>query len=327
MSIAEPAKRTRRDRCPGVLALHEAADGWLARVRVPGGRLSALQLRAIAAAAEELGSGLIDVTARANLQLRGLGEESGTVLARRLSVAGLLPSPAHDRARNLLASPLAGRSRGALDAVDAVVDLLDARLCATPSLSELPGRFCFLVDDGSGAGWDARPDVAVAACGGGRFAILLDEQPADFEGDASAAVALAVQVALAFLEVRGDDYAWRLPEVPDGARAVADRLGIGLGDRHRPRSPYVPAPGLEPQRDGRLALTVLPPLGRLSPALLRELARLCDCAGTDARLSTSRTVTLVDLEADAAEEISAAVRRAGLELDDARARQPAEVVG
>ena len=318
MTFTALDERAPQDRCPGVLALHEGADGWLARVRVPGGRLSATQLRALAAAAEELGSGLIDLTARANLQLRGLDEASGPALANRLRSAGLLPSQAHDRARNVLAGPLAGRSPDALDDIDETVALLDARVCATPALGELPGRFCFLVDDGTGAGSEARPDVTVAARGAGHFSVLLDGQPIAFEGDAEAAVALAVQAAEAFLELRGGGSKWRLSETSGGPAAVADHLGLRLADADT-KPPDVPAlvPGVELQRDGRAAVTALAPLAQLWPALLRELAGVCDGAGTDVRLSAHRTVTLVDVDADASLATSVAMQRAGLEVDGA----------
>ncbi|HEV2060937.1 MAG TPA: hypothetical protein VGR11_16425 [Solirubrobacteraceae bacterium] len=72
-----PDARTRQDRCPGVVALQDAADGRLARVRVPGGHLTAEAMVTLAAAADELGNGLLDVTARANLQLRGLRAGAG----------------------------------------------------------------------------------------------------------------------------------------------------------------------------------------------------------------------------------------------------------
>ncbi len=310
-------KRAAQDRCPGVLVLHEAADGWLARVRVPGGRLSATKLRALAAAAEQLGSGLIDITARANLQLRGLEQASAPELAERLRRAELLPSWQHDRARNVLAGPLAGRSRAALDDVDELVALLDSRICDAPALSALSGRFCFLVDDGSGAGWEVGPDVTISARGAGRFSVLLDGQPLGFEGDAAAAAELATRAAEAFLEMRGEERAWRLAEVAGGARAVAERLGLGLGARRPARPASAVGPGVALQRDGRSAVTALTPLGQLWPGLLRELAALCELADTDVRISPQRTITVVDLDADAVTATSAALQRAGLELDAA----------
>jgi precorrin-3B synthase len=312
VSFTAPEPRTRRDRCPGLLALHEAADGWLARVRIPGGRLLGPQLRALGAAAQELGNGLVDITARANLQLRGLRVDGGPQLAARLADAGLLPSQAHDLVRNVLASPLAGRALAALDDVDGVVELLDTRLCSDPALGELPGRFCFLVDDGTGAGSDVRPDITIAARGEGAFGVLLDTQPLAFEADAGAAVELALRAAAVFLEVGGD--AWRMSETPGGAGSVARHLGLGLTTaRRRPRRAATLDPGRQRQRDGRVAVTGLAPLGQLSPSVLLELARLRD----DVRLSTRRTVTLVDVDADEADGACAALERCGLGVDGA----------
>ena len=314
MSPPAPDERPHQDRCPGVLALHDAADGRLARVRVPGGRLSARALLALAAASEALGSGLLDITARANLQLRGLraGADVAAELATRLGDAGLLPSVAHDRARNVLASPLAGRAPGALDAVDDIVALLDAGICASATLRDLPGRFCFLADDGTGAGREIGPDVTVLARGGGNFGVALDARELDFEGDGAAAVAVAVAAAEAFVGAGGD--AWRLSETPGGASTIAAALGLALEPVARAMRSRTFGPGAVGQRDGRVALTALAPLGQLSPALLRELARLSP-AGV--RLSAQRTVTLVDLDGGQVAAMRAALDEAGLVLDAA----------
>jgi len=69
------ADRTRADRCPGVLRLAEAADGYLARIRLPGGLIGAGQLRALARLADELGDGRVELTSRGNVQLRGLAAD------------------------------------------------------------------------------------------------------------------------------------------------------------------------------------------------------------------------------------------------------------
>ncbi len=108
---APSTRRSGPDLCPGVRSVWSAADGGLARVRIPGGRLSADQLRLLADAADDLGNGLLELTVRANVQVRGLSAGREQDLAARLRVGGLLPSDTHDRVRNILGSPLAGGGR------------------------------------------------------------------------------------------------------------------------------------------------------------------------------------------------------------------------
>ena len=142
------AARAAADRCPGVLRLAEAADGYLARIRLPGGLIGAGPMRALARLAGELGDGRVELTSRGNVQLRGLTADAAGPLTDELARAGLFPSPGHDRVRNVLASPLAGLDGG--PDLTAIVRGLDAGLCARARLAELPGRFLFAVDDGRG---------------------------------------------------------------------------------------------------------------------------------------------------------------------------------
>ncbi|MGH3170277.1 MAG: nitrite reductase, partial [Trebonia sp.] len=96
--------RPAADRCPGALRLIEAADGHLARVRLPGGRVTAAQLRTLAWLAGDLGDGRVELTSRGNVQLRALPADAAVRLTEELTAAGLLPSLDHDRVRNILAS-------------------------------------------------------------------------------------------------------------------------------------------------------------------------------------------------------------------------------
>jgi sulfite reductase beta subunit-like hemoprotein len=56
------------------LQVHQAADGALARVRLPGGMLTPGQLGTLAGVAEEFGSATLELTARGNLQIRGISD-------------------------------------------------------------------------------------------------------------------------------------------------------------------------------------------------------------------------------------------------------------
>lgn len=313
MTPQAPDARPREHRRPGALTLHDAGDGRIARVRVPGGRLTEAALLILAAAAEELGNGLLDITARANLALRGLGDGAGVGadLATRLRAGELLPSLEHAPVRNVLANPHAGRAPGALDDVDEIVALLDVGICASDSLSDLPARFCFLADDGTGAGREIRPDVTVAARGGGRFGVALDGRLLEFDGDGPAATGVALDAAEAFVVMRGD--ALRLSETPGGPRTIAAALGLALASVTRALRTPTAGPGELQQRDGRVALTALAPLAQLWPGVLRDLARL----SADVRLSTRGSITVVDLEQGEIAPTRAALADAGLVLNGA----------
>ena len=142
------------DRCPGVLRPHQAEDGLVVRLRIPGGQTSADVLRALCglAAAYSVnpgGAGYVQLTSRGNLQLRGLDGSRLAELTQEIVALGLLPSFAHDRVRNIVASPLTGLSAERPD-LRPMVSELDAALCADPALAELPGRFLFALDDGRG---------------------------------------------------------------------------------------------------------------------------------------------------------------------------------
>ncbi len=231
--------RSAADRCPGVLRLTEAADGFLARVRLPGGLVSAAQLRVLARLADGLGDGRAELTSRGNLQLRGLPATAADTLTGELELAGLLPSLSHDRVRNVLASPLAGLDHG--PDLTGLVRALDAELCARPALAELPGRFLFAIDDGRGDVAGPGADTPLAdvtatvlagrgAAGGVVSGAVVNGLAAGDGPDGVVAAMLAC--AEAFLELRAGHggTAWRISDLPGGAgrvRAmVAGRLGL-----------------------------------------------------------------------------------------------------
>jgi sulfite reductase beta subunit-like hemoprotein len=306
-------QRTDGDRCPGILALHRAEDGLLARIRLAGGRVSASQLEAVAAAAE-VGSGLCEITGRANLQVRGLPEGIESRLAELLEAAGLLPSAPHDRARNILASPLAGRHPDSLAAVDGLVEEIDRGIIAGPELAELPGRFLFLVDDGSGlARRDA--DLTLVATGRGEFELLVAGVPAGDGFGAGEGVDAALRAARAFLELRerAGGRAWHMRELPEGAARITAAIGLpATGEQPSPAQADPLSPGPLTQNDGRVALTALAPLGRLERETLAALAALLAAHDAEARLSPWRTLTVPDLSRSAAKRLAGELE--GLEL-------------
>jgi sulfite reductase beta subunit-like hemoprotein len=331
-SARAPSQSTRepgvRDGCPGVLSLHAAADGYLARVRLPGGGVDAHGLEALVEAAS-LGSDIVELTSRAGLQVRGLAPDAGDELARVLATGGLLPSLTHERVRNIVAAPLAGRGPGALAEVDPIVAELDRGLCADAALAELPGRFLFAVDDGTGTLDPLRADVELTAERDGDrrvFRLGLDGLATSLVVDAAGAAEAALAAAQGFLELRHEhgDGAWRVRELEGGGRRLAHRLGLDLVEEP-PVSAGVGGRGLglRIQRNGLFAVTALAPLARVGRAQLERLAGFARALGGDAgddgeagnaclRVSPWRTLTFVDVPASIAVQLPDELRGMGL---------------
>jgi precorrin-3B synthase len=347
------AARLRADACPGALQTHAAADGALARVRVPGGLLTGGQLRALAAAARDLGDGALELTSRGNVQLRGLADGVETDLGDRLTAAGLLPSASHERVRNVLASALTGRAGGHVD-VRPWVRALDAGICADPALAALPGRYLATLDDGRGDVAGLGGDVGLLALSSAEVALTLAGTDSGRRAHPDDAVALALAATRAFLaerEAQGST-AWRLAELTDGPRRVAERISP-TGERHlagvdRSRGPGGPVPGPAPsvrgagrtgssyrpgqgQRlgatGGRHVAAVSPGErrcddGRVALVAVVPLGRL-DAAQADllARLADEvqltpwRSVVVPDLTDGDADDAAAALRRTGMVFD------------
>ncbi|HEY2054606.1 MAG TPA: precorrin-4 C(11)-methyltransferase [Solirubrobacterales bacterium] len=308
------ATRPRADGCPGILRLHPAEDGGLARVRLSAGRLSLLGLRALGEAAA-IGNGVVELTSRGNLQVRGVPNEAEASLADALRAGGLLPAAEHERVRNVAASSLAGRLPSSLAPTDEIAALLDQRLCDNPELVALSGRFLFALDDGSATVGIGGADVALTAERTGGFRLRLAGQATDRIADAADAAALAVAAARAFLAAareadRAD--AWRIADLPDGAELVAGRLGASLVESATPTPAKVPLGRVE-QADGRWAVTVLPPLGRLDPAMLDAVAAP---GHDDVRVSGRRTLSFVDLTAPEVEPLLGALEEAGFAVSE-----------
>lgn len=131
--------------CPGALRPMQSGDGLVVRTRPRGGRLTPDQARAIADLSTAHGNGLIDLSSRANVQLRGVTEASHPALIEGLRALDLIDATAEAEARrNIVITPF-------WEATDATQDLaaqLTEALAAADAFA-LPGKFGFVIDTAS----------------------------------------------------------------------------------------------------------------------------------------------------------------------------------
>nr|WP_234486593.1 precorrin-3B synthase [Paraburkholderia aspalathi] len=177
-ALPDAALVLRPSACPGLLRIVAARDGGICRIKLPGGELSAAQAAVIADVSERHAAGVVELTNRANLQVRGVRSGHEAALIAALVDAGLGPIPtggavdasgvlvatSADDVRNLMVSPTAGRDPFALfDTRPLCVELLTL-LQSEARFAALSPKFALLLDGGERlARLDHPHDVWLAA--------------------------------------------------------------------------------------------------------------------------------------------------------------------
>lgn len=257
-------------------------DGLLVRITLVGGALTGTQAAVVADVAASTGSGVVELTNRGNLQVRGVRDDAVDDALARIRAAGL-----GDRGAALVTiSPFAGPVEHALRRD--VLAALDRDLADGPALSP---KFVVHVDDA--AGWTAgrRAEAVLAAAGGGCTVRIagVGQQAADRAG----AVA-AVRVLAAACRDGGEQA--RVADVLalEGRTSLVARLPLA-GDRWEPLSAPAPAfDGIGPLGtrtgpDGTDVVVAAAPLGRVDAAQLGALAALASLRGTGIRVTPWRS--------------------------------------
>ncbi len=145
--------------CPSLFAPSIAQDGLLTRLRIPGGLLTVAQCEAIAALADRAGSGTIEVTNRANVQIRGLQTSVTAEMLEHLQVLGLAsPIAAVDALRNIMCSPTAGIDRQQLLDTRPLVAAWNRYLATRPDFAVLSPKFSVCFDGGEAVSVRDRPN-------------------------------------------------------------------------------------------------------------------------------------------------------------------------
>lgn len=133
----------------GLFHVAPAQDSFMLRLRIPGGILTAHQLRGLADIAEQWGSGRADITTRANLQIREFQPKDIVRVLTSVHALGLTSrGSGADNIRNITCSPLAGIDPVELIDTRPFAEALHHYILNSRDLYGLPRKFNVAFDGG-----------------------------------------------------------------------------------------------------------------------------------------------------------------------------------
>jgi precorrin-3B synthase len=306
----------------------QSGDGLIVRVRPRAGAFRLATFLALAEAASRFGNAQIDLTRRANLQIRGVSETSLSALHAAIGELGLLDAnPDSEAVRNLMIGPLAGVDPTEVCDVRGIAAELARLLASDSRLWALPTKFGFILD-GGGALTLAREraDIRLVAMRAGADAVIaigIDtangvEWLGAVAPDAAAAAALAT--ARAFLGVTSRESRQRMRDL--SAEAIAS-IRLTMTPRldpltHDPRQFNAPSAriGLIDLGSDRFAVGIAAPFGRVETAPCLQFAAAISGLGVkEIRLSPWRALYVEAANRHTGQAILDAAVKAGFIVD------------
>jgi precorrin-3B synthase len=297
-----------------------SGDGLIVRVHPGLMELSAERLRVLVALAERYGNGQLDVTRRANLQLRGIAEPALPALQEALVASGwAAPSQAGERNFALLASPLL-----ALDAKNAPLAFLarelERALLSSAAPSQLHPKLCIAIDDAERVLRDQPFDLALWLSARDARRVELGASDAERRPVLLGSCALedALPLLLGVIDLLSSQSTRPLRMHEWAAALGLDSLLSALAPKlMRAEGSALELPGAAPsllgaQARARAWFGLALPFGSGSGAQWRSLLALSERFGSGALcLTTRREVLLLDVAESSHEALRAAAQGAG----------------
>ncbi|WP_313760516.1 precorrin-3B synthase [Rhizobium sp.] len=299
----------RRGACPTLARPMPTGDGLLARLRPQGGILTVHQCAQLAQAALLCGNGLLEVTARGSLQIRGLRPETVEPFAEAVDAAGIIVSPNPV----IELPPLHGAEFGDVGDAAAMELLLRDRLAEHLQAPGLAPKLSIIVDGGG------RFDLADVTADIRLLALSAEEWVVAIAGDSASARPVAVGSADEAIAAVGDVLKLLLSIGWQKRCRVIDpeRLASIFPDMHaiscQRRAGATPSVGIHRMEDGSAVIGLKPRFGQIHATdLLAFLGFLGDLDATDIRPAPDRCLFITGLSVESAAAVRQSAERFGL---------------
>lgn len=334
----------------GLFFLTPNKEAFMARLRIPGGLVKTFQLRELAAIAKDLTSGYVQVTTRANFQMRLIQPKDCPEFLRRLQAVGLhTRGSGADNIRNLTANPTAGIDPYELIDVMPLCQELGQIIINDRSFYDLPRKFNIAYDGGGliGTVEDTNDIGARAVTVGGEvfFRIALGGATGHkaFARDLGVLVRPAElnRVILALVRVyiangnRGDRKKARLKHLLETwslekYRGEAEKLLGGPLTKAAPEAkparegeplPHTHIGVYQQKQKGLNYVGVAMPVGQITPKQMLRVAEIADLYGSgEIRLTVWQNFIITNVPDAYVETVKKALRKIGFDTQQSLLR-------
>jgi precorrin-3B synthase len=316
-------EQMRRGACPGLSVPMATGDGFLARLTTAGSTVPLDAFTGLCAAARIHGNGIVEITSRGSIQIRGLSAASAPFFAADVASLGIEASDGIP----VVTDPLAGLSRHDRFDANALAAEMRKALGASPFTTLLSAKVSVAIDGGGALHLDAlAADIRLRAIGGAHVHVAL-------AGDAAAATPLgaipldrAVECVIRLFEtLAAKAPRSRMRDVIEGGglnafnSAVADLVvDFPLPPARRPADPV----GVHRLSSGGNALGTGLPFGHSESEALSQLIAAARQAGAiGVRTAPGRALLLVNVSAGVTRKLAGEAAALGFIVDPADPRR------